>query len=163
MSTRPKPRSRLDREQGGSSDAQRTRVLADGGIFLGAVVVASSGDGRTEDASPARVGETVTPIFAHELPNVPGQRLTALVVDYAPGGRTGPHHHAGSVFAYILSGAIRSELGGGSPIVYHAGETFFEPPGSVHLMSENASESEPARLLAIFVAEDGATLTTPDR
>ncbi len=43
--------------------------------------------------------------------------------------------------------------------VYKAGETFFEPPGSEHLVSENASATEPASLLAIFVADDGAQLT----
>jgi quercetin dioxygenase-like cupin family protein len=64
--------------------------------------------------------------------------------------------------AYVLTGAIRSENSATGPAkVYHAGESFFEPPGSRHLVSENASATEPASLLAIFVADDGATLTTP--
>ena len=68
--------------------------------------------------------------------------------------------HAGSVLAYVLSGEIRSENSATGPArVYKAGETFFEPPGSEHLVSENASATEPASLLAIFVADDGAQLT----
>ena len=104
---------------------------------------------------------SVRPVAAEKLPNVPGKSITAVVVNYAPGGKSGKHHHAGSVLAYVLSGAIRSENSAtGSAKVYKAGESFFEPPGSEHLVSENASAAEPASLLAVFVADDGAQLTT---
>ena len=106
-------------------------------------------------------GDKVTPVRSEKLPNVPGKSLTAVVVNYAPGGKSASHHHAGSVFAYVLSGSIRSENSATGPArVYKAGENFFEPPGSEHLVSENASTTEPASLLAIFVADDGAQLTT---
>ena len=104
----------------------------------------------------------VKQVFSQLLPNVPGKTLSAVVVNYAPGGKSGAHHHAGSVFAFILSGSIRSQVSGdGAAKVYQAGEFFFEPPGSSHLVSENASATEPAPLLAIFVADDGAVLTAP--
>lgn len=78
-----------------------------------------------------------------------------------PGGSSPARHHAGSVFACVLAGAIRSQVSGqGLARVYHAGEEFFEPPGSEHLVSANASETPPASLLAVFVADDGAKLTT---
>ncbi len=100
------------------------------------------------------------PVRAEKLPNVPGKSLTAVVVNYAPSGKSTSHHHAGSVFAYVLSGEIRSENSATGPAkVYKAGESFFEPPGSSHLVSENASATEPASLLAVFVADDGAQLT----
>jgi quercetin dioxygenase-like cupin family protein len=102
----------------------------------------------------------VKPVRAEKLPNVPGKSLTAVVVNYAPGGKSASHHHAGSVFAYVLSGTIRSENSATGPARdYKAGESFFEPPGSEHLVSENASATEPASLLAVFVADDGAQLT----
>jgi quercetin dioxygenase-like cupin family protein len=105
-----------------------------------------------------------TVVASNRLPNVPGKSLTAVLVRYAPGEASGSHHHAGSVFAYVLSGAIRSEVSTSGPAkVYQAGESFFEPPGSDHLVSANASATEPASLLAIFVADDGAVLTTPDK
>jgi len=104
----------------------------------------------------------VKQVFSKVLPNVPGKVLSAVVVNYAPGGKSGAHHHSGSVFAYILKGSIRSQVSGESEAkVYKAGESFFEPPGSSHLVSENASATEPASLIAIFVADDGATLTAP--
>jgi quercetin dioxygenase-like cupin family protein len=108
-------------------------------------------------------GAKVTPVASNALPNVPGKRLTAVVVDYAAGGTSPAHHHAGSVFAYVLAGRIRSQVSDGPVAVFEAGQSFFEPPGSRHLVSENASQTEPARLLAIFIADEGATLTTFDR
>ena len=110
----------------------------------------------------AQNGERVRKLFAGKLANVPGNTLTAEVVEYAPGGNSSVHHHAGSVFAYVLSGSIRSQNSATGPArIYKAGESFFEPPGSDHLVSENASASEPASLLAVHVAEDGAVLTKP--
>jgi quercetin dioxygenase-like cupin family protein len=127
--------------------------------LLGCVLVALLGVGATPGLQN---DERVRKLSAVKLPNVPGQTLTAEVVEYPPGGKSSVHHHAGSVFAYILTGRIRSQNSATGPArIYKAGETFFEPPGSDHLVSENASASEPASLLAIFIAEDGADLTKP--
>jgi quercetin dioxygenase-like cupin family protein len=109
-------------------------------------------------------GETVTPNFEHAIANIPGKSLTAVVVDYAPGGASSPHEHAKSAFiyAYVVSGAIESQVNDGPKRIYHAGESFFEEPGSVHRVSRNASKSEPAKLLAVFVVDtNDKALTTP--
>jgi len=131
----------------------RARVVA--ALAIGAAALLGAA------ATAIAHGDDVHPVFSGALPNVPGKSLTAVVVNYAPGAKSETHHHAGSVFAYVLSGAIRSENSAtGAAKVYHVGESFFEPPGSIHLISENASATEPASLLAVFVADDGATLTT---
>ena len=125
---------------------------------LGAAILQPSivGSASAHDA------ETVKQIFSKQLPNVPGNSMTAFVVEYAPGGKGQAHHHAGSVFAYVLEGEIRSQISDGQPAkVYKAGEFFYEPPGSDHLVSENASATKPAKLLAVFVADDKAVLTAP--
>jgi quercetin dioxygenase-like cupin family protein len=114
-------------------------------------------------ASSESAGSTldkVEPIASYVLPNVPGKRVTVVRVFYGPGGFTRPHKHAGSVTAYITNGEIRSQLGGGPVEVFKVGQTFFEPPGSTHLISANASSTEPAELVAVFVADEGAQLTT---
>ena len=114
-------------------------------------------------SGPTAAEDDVRPVTTEKLPNVPGKSITAIVVHYAPGAKSVKHRHAGSVLAYVLSGEIRSENSATGPIkVYKAGETFFEPPGSAHLVSENASTTAPASLLAIFIADDGAELTVPD-
>jgi quercetin dioxygenase-like cupin family protein len=105
------------------------------------------------------VGDDVKPAITTKLPNVPGKTLSAVLVSYPPDGKSGAQHYAGSVFAYVVSGKIRSKNSATGPTrVYVAGESFFEPRGGEHLVSENASAREPARLLAIFIADEGAQL-----
>ena len=99
-------------------------------------------------------------ITSHALPNVAGKRVTVVRVTYGPGGFTPPHRHAGSVTAYITKGEIRSQLGGGPVETFTVGQSFFEAPGSTHVVSANASNTEPAELIAVFVADEGAQLTT---
>jgi quercetin dioxygenase-like cupin family protein len=114
-------------------------------------------------ASSAPAGstlDTVEPIGSYALPNVPGKRVTIVRVFYGPGGFTRAHRHAGSVTAYITKGEIRSQLGGGPVETFKVGQSFFEPPGATHLISANASDTEPAELIAVFVADEGAELTT---
>jgi quercetin dioxygenase-like cupin family protein len=104
--------------------------------------------------------DKVEPIGSYALPNVPGKRVTIVRVSYGPGGFSRAHRHAGSVTAYITKGEIRSQLGGGPLETFKVGQSFFEPPGSTHLVSANASNTEPAELIAVFVADEGAQLTT---
>lgn len=111
------------------------------------------GDSQKSDQSKVLASES--------LPDIPGKQLTAVLVNYAPGGKSAAHRHAGDVFAYVVSGSIRSQNSATGPAkVYQAGETFFEPAGSTHLVSENGSTTEPAQLLAVFVADAQAQLTT---
>jgi len=111
-------------------------------------------------ASAADSQNVVEPITSHALPNVAGKRVTVVRVFYGPGGFTPPHYHSGSVTAYITKGEIRSQLDSGPVETFKVGQSFFEPPGSKHLVSANASNTEPAELIAIFVADEGAQLTT---
>jgi quercetin dioxygenase-like cupin family protein len=106
-------------------------------------------------ADPATQTEAVKTAFKHAIANVPGKTLTAVIVDYAPGAKSLPHRHGEAfVVAYVLSGAIRSKVDDGKEQVFHAGENWVEAPGAHHLVSENASDAEPARLLAIFVGDN---------
>jgi len=111
------------------------------------------------------VMEQVKPVFEHVLPNAAGKSMVAVVVTYPPRGKSLPHHHAPSAFiyAYVLSGAIRSQVDDQAAKVYRVGEGFYELPGSHHRISENASDTEPASLLAVFVVDSkDKALTTPD-
>jgi quercetin dioxygenase-like cupin family protein len=132
----------------------RTRLAVALTLFTLAVPAAVLAPAAADPAAPAGA------VFSGPLPNVPGKTLTAVMVSYPPGGKSPRHRHAGSVFAFVVSGSIRSQNSATGPArVYTAGEGFFEPPGSEHLVSENASVDKPARLLAVFVADDGARLT----
>jgi len=117
-------------------------------------------------ATPAAsFDETVTAVFRHDIPNVERRTMVALVVTYPPGGRSPIHRHAPSAFIYahVLSGTIRSQVDGRPPQTFRPGEGFFEDPGSHHLVSENASSTDAASMLAIFIVDpDDKELTTAD-
>ena len=113
--------------------------------------------------TPAAPGGARPPLFKHDLPNVnlDGWEIIVSQVDYPPGRIGQPHQHRGFLFAYVLEGAVVAQvLGDGVSAderTYHVGEMFYEPIGSTHQVSKNASQTEPARLLAINLAKKEAS------
>ena len=104
------------------------------------------------------------PVFKHDLPavNLEGWEVTVSHVDYAPGRVGAAHQHAGFVLAYVLEGKVVAKVSGQGPErTYSVGEMFYEQPGATHEVSKNASQTEPAKLLAMIFAPKGATLTKP--
>jgi quercetin dioxygenase-like cupin family protein len=108
----------------------------------------------------------VTQIFDRELPNVPGKSMRAVLVEYGPGASSPSHRHPPSAFIYatVLEGEIRSQVNDAPAQVYKAGEAWTEQPGDHHKVSANASATEPARLLAIFVVDTAdKEIVIPDK
>ncbi|ODM77091.1 cupin domain-containing protein [Bradyrhizobium elkanii] len=108
--------------------------------------------------------EAVTKNFEAAIPNIPGKSMIAVEVEYAPGAASPSHTHAKSAFiyAYVISGAIESKVNDGETRIYRAGESWSEPPGATHSISRNASKTQPAKLLAVFVLDtNDKALTTP--
>jgi quercetin dioxygenase-like cupin family protein len=138
---------------------QITRRDAVASFALLAELVAS---GRLAEAqTPAAPN---TPVFTHDLPNVTldNWEVTVSYVDYAPGRVGAAHHHAGFVLAYVLEGEVITKISGqGDERAYKVGQMFYEQPGATHEVSRNASQTKPARLLAMIFAKKGATLTMP--
>jgi quercetin dioxygenase-like cupin family protein len=118
-----------------------------GGMAHAQASAAMGGEGR-------RPGTSIRPISCERLPNVPGKSISTVIVDYPPGAYTPRHRHPGFVMAFVLAGTLRSQLAGGPVGTYGAGQSWSEPPGTVHLFAENASATEPAELLATFIADD---------
>ena len=112
------------------------------------------------DASSGSSLNKVELITSHALPDMPGKRVTIVRVTYGPGGFTPPHRHGGTVTAYITKGQIKSKLDDGPVEIFNVGQSFFEPPGTIHYVSANASNTDWAELIAVFVADEGAQLTT---
>ena len=110
--------------------------------------------GALADA-PKSNNAKVTLASEHELPNVPGKSLRAVLVEYGPGGGSPSHRHPSSAFIYarVLEGAIRSKVNDAPERTYQAGESWTEQPGDHHQVSQNASTTAPAKLLAIFVVD----------
>ena len=97
----------------------------------------------------------VTLVYEHALPNVPGKSIKGVLVEYGPEGSSPAHTHPKSAFIYatVLEGAIRSSVNDGPVVRYRTGQSFSEMPGDRHSVSENASKTEPAKLLAVFVVD----------
>ena len=113
--------------------------------------------------APAAQSGKRTPIFQRNLPHVSldNWAVTAVEVAYGPGEGSTSHSHPGITIAYVLEGEVRSQVGNQPERTYTVGEMFFENPGERHGVSRNASDTKPARLLAILLAEKGKPLTSP--
>lgn len=127
-----------------------TRILS--GVMLATFAFTPA---FADDPSKAKI----TVVFDHALPNVPGKSMKGVLVEYEPGGSSPAHRHPDSAFIYatVLEGAIRSQVNDGPVTVYRAGESWAELPGDHHSVSANGSDTEPAKLLAVFVVDTDET------
>lgn len=120
-------------------------------------------DGQTQSTAAAPAAP-LPPVFTHDLPNVSldGWEVTVNHVDYPPGRVGAVHHHAGFVLAYVLEGSVIAKISNQGPErTYTVGQMFYEQPGATHEVSKNASQTHPAKLLAMIFAKKGSTLTNP--
>jgi len=110
-------------------------------------------------ASERPVGVSKKIINISDLENVTGHNLTAITVVLEPDVRVPTHIHAGFVFLYVLEGAVRSQLNHGEVVLFTTGQSWVEPPGTIHSLTHNPSTTEKAKILAVFVAKEDSTLT----
>jgi len=103
----------------------------------------------------------VTPVMMKSLADIPGKQLVVLTVEYAPGGADAPHRHNADAVVYVLEGSVIEQVKGGKPDTLTAGQTFYERPSDIHIVGRNASQTEPAKLLAILVKKTGAPAVVP--
>ncbi|WP_210271426.1 cupin domain-containing protein [Rhizobium sp. RM] len=128
------------------------------------LTVVSAHDVAKRDLAYETKGAKVTPVYEHPLPDVPGKSVKGVLVEYEPGGYNSAHTHAKSalIYATVLEGAILSGVNGGEVKTFTKGQNFTELPGDQHDVSANASKTQPAKLLAVFVVDtDDTVLTTP--
>lgn len=100
--------------------------------------------------------------FVHELPKLNGDRLkaTVLEVNYGPGESSKPHSHPCAVIGYVVQGSIRTQIKGQPEAIVKTGDSFYEEPNGVHLVSANASQTEPATFIAFFICDHDKPLST---
>jgi quercetin dioxygenase-like cupin family protein len=106
-------------------------------------------------------GEKRVLLQAKAMSDAPGKKGIMATVHYAPGQASIPHYHPGSVFAYVLEGEVVSQLDGGAPVTYKAGESWYEAPRTPHNTSRNASATKPATLLVWLLVSDGEEISVP--
>ncbi len=96
---------------------------------------------------------TVVPLLAKDVPEFAGKEITVATVEYLPGGASASHRHHAHVVVYVLEGRYATQVAGGERLVLGPGETFYENPADVHVVSENASTTEPVKIL-VFMLKD---------
>ena len=111
--------------------------------------------------APALAEDSVSVLMKQPLADMAGKEATVLTVDYAPGAVSDPHVHPGSVFAYVLEGTVVTQLEGEQPMTYTKGQSWYESPKKPHVMSRNASATEPAKLLVFLLSQEGEALKVP--
>ena len=134
-------------------------------LLVALVVGVTLSPASRAEPAPHHAGRAPTVRVVFDQPtDIPGKSMEAVTVSYPAGARSAAHHHAKSalILAYVISGAIRSQLEGEPARVYTAGETWTEAPGAHHTISENASTAEPAELLAVFLLDTGDGPLTVD-
>lgn len=132
-------------------------------ILLLATTVVTAHEPTSASHSVVKNDVKISQVFDQAIPNIPGKSLKAVVVEYGPNGESPAHTHAKSafIFAYVLEGAIESQVNDGSITTYTAGQSFSENPGDFHAVSKNARGDVNAKLLAVFVVDSTDTeLTT---
>jgi quercetin dioxygenase-like cupin family protein len=142
----------------------RRDAVASFALFAELVTSGRLAEAQTQTAPASPPAAPRPPVFKHDLPNLTMDdwEVTVSYVDYAPGRVGAPHHHAGFVLVYVLEGSVIAKISGqGEEKTYTTGQMFYEQPGATHEVSKNASQTEPAKLLAMIFAKKGATLTTP--
>ena len=142
----------------------RRDTLACFALFSELLASGRQADSQSQISSSNPPATPRPPVFKHDLPNLTMDdwEVTVSLVDYPPGRVGPPHRHAGFVLAYVLEGAVIAKISGqGEEKTYTAGQMFYEQPGATHEVSNNASQTQPARLLAMIFAKKGSTLTVP--
>jgi quercetin dioxygenase-like cupin family protein len=125
-------------------------------IGVAALVPASS-----QQPAPAT---KVTTVMKEALAEFPGREVIGITLDIPPGAASPPHRHPGHhVFGYVLEGSYKIKVDQGQEIVLTKGQTFHEAPGQLHAVSANASQTEPARVVAFMIVESGKPITVPEK
>lgn len=148
-------------------------VVTAGAIFAGLYIARVDprpatmhmAEGSKPAAASGRPVTEIKPISCTPLPDIPGKAVTTAIVNFPPDAYTRRHRHPGDVTAFVLKGTLKSQLAGEPPMTYTEGQSWFEPTGAIHLFAENASKTEPASLLAMFVADENCgplTIFLPD-
>ena len=110
-------------------------------------------------AQPSTPAAVVKQLMDKDMVGVPGKELLMLTVEYPPGGASLPHRHDAQVLVYVLEGEVIMQVAGSPAVTLHQGQTFYENPSDVHVVSANASKTAPAKILVFIVKEKNAPVS----
>ena len=124
-------------------------------LLAGALLLSFAGSVAAQETTK------VTSLMSRDLSDIPGKEGDMLIVEYAPGSVDPVHRHNANAFIYVLEGSVVMQVKGGEQVTLQPGQTFYEGPNDIHVVGRNASKTEPAKLLVVFVKNKGAPILTP--
>jgi len=111
-----------------------------------------------DQSATAQSGDGIKELMVRTLSGARGKEIRLITVAYPPGGASPPHRHQAQVFVFVLEGSVTMQLEGSPPVTLHSGEAFYEGPNDIHVVSANASQTMPARMLVFIVKDKGKPL-----
>ena len=103
----------------------------------------------------------VAMLFKQDLADMPGKAGQLLTVEFAPGEVSAAHRHNAHTFVYVLEGSVVMQVQGGEAKTLTSGQTFYENPDDIHTVANNASDTEPAKILVFFIKDSDAPASMP--
>jgi quercetin dioxygenase-like cupin family protein len=123
--------------------------------FISIILLSIFSTGSFAQESTAKI------LFQTDLPDIEGREAVILEVVYPPGVASSSHRHNAHTFVYVLEGSVVMQVAGGEEKILLPGQTFYETPHDIHSVSRNASDTEPAKILVLFIKGEGAAMTEP--
>jgi quercetin dioxygenase-like cupin family protein len=103
----------------------------------------------------------VASLMSKDLTDIPGKEVVMITVEFPPGGADPVHRHDAHGFIYVLEGTVVMQVKGGKEVTLGPGQTFYEGPDDIHVVGRNASNTKPAKLLAMLIKRKGAPVLVP--
>ena len=142
----------------------RQNLTRSGLAFLGLAALAGAFSLGTVVAQQPMPPTKVSQLMKQTLADVAGREVMVITLDIPPGGGSAPHRHPGHhTFGYVLEGTYKIKVDNSPEETLTKGQTFYEPPGALHAVSRNGSDTQPAKVLVVMLAESGKPTTVPER
>jgi quercetin dioxygenase-like cupin family protein len=117
--------------------------------------------GAVMTIQPMMAQETITPLMSHRLAGVSSSEVLMYTVGFPPGFSSPVHRHNAQVSVYVLEGSVVMQVKGGKEVTLGPGQSFYEDPNDVHVVSRNASSTRPAKFLVFLIKKAGSPLVVP--
>ena len=147
-----RPRAQLE------TSAKRTLALV---FLISNSLIPPSTLMAQEPVAPQMAQETITPLITKDLAVHPGEQVLMYTVDFPPGFSSPIHRHNAQVCVYVLEGSVVMQVRGQKEVTLGPGQSFYEDPSDIHVVSRNASSTKPAKFLVFLINKKGAPLVIP--
>jgi len=137
---------------------KRTLALA---FFIASSLIPTNTLMAQKAITPPMAQETITPLITKDLAVLPGEQVLMYTVDFPPGFSSPIHRHNAQVSVYVLEGSVVMQVRGQKELTLGPGQSFYEDPSDIHIVSRNASSTKPAKFLVFLINKKGAPLVIP--